>query len=110
MEGETINDNCFQALSDQFRRELLCLMDADERAVFDINQLSGALGALYEDSEESIAVALKHNHLPKLQSAGLIEYDDRSGAIRYANREIVSVLRENDLIECKTCCGEHLCP
>ena len=110
MERRTPNDECFQALGDQLRRELLCLMDTKQTDVFDVDQLSAALGALYENSEESIAIALEHSHLPKLRAAGLVEYDDRSGVVRYENRDIVAVLRENDLIECKTCCGERIPP
>lgn len=106
MEGEKMNNECFQALHNRLRRELLCLMDREQADVFDIEQLSRALERLYEGSETSIAVVLEHNHLPKLRAAGLIEYDDRSGVVRYRDRDIVRVLRDHDLIECKTCCGE----
>lgn len=35
------------------------------------------------DENHKVAVALLHSHLPKLANAGVIEYDARSGAIRY---------------------------
>lgn len=36
-----------------------------------------------EMNHHKLAVALLHSHLPKLANAGVIEYDARSGTIRY---------------------------
>jgi DNA-binding transcriptional ArsR family regulator len=36
-----------------------------------------------ENSPKSIASSLRHVHLPKLKEARMIDYDDRSGSIRY---------------------------
>ncbi|WP_114579387.1 hypothetical protein [Saliphagus sp. LR7] len=35
------------------------------------------------DSKEHLTLALQHSHLPKLEAAGVIEYDTRSRIVRY---------------------------
>jgi DNA-binding transcriptional ArsR family regulator len=106
MAGSSLTDDVFQALSDPLRREILCIMDSKDREVIERDELSEILAMLYDISEERVATALDHHHLPKLDSAGLVEYDTRSGIVRYDTNRLVSVLRQHNLIESKTCCDE----
>ena len=39
-----------------------------------------------------LKVAFHHTHLPKLEDAGVIEYDERTNAIRYENSRICDSL------------------
>lgn len=106
MTGSSLTDDVFQALSNPLRREILCLLNPRDGETIEREILSEILSTLHDISEERAATALDHHHLPKLESAGFIEYDMRSGVIRYETNRLVSVLRENNLIECKTCCDE----
>lgn len=99
-------DEAFQAVAHPLRREMLCLLDLDEDGSMKREQMVDALATLYGSPEETISVALRHVHVPKLQEVGFVECDDRSDVIRYRESEFVSVLRENDLVECKTCSDE----
>ena len=106
MTGSRLTDDVFRALGDPLRREILCLMDSKDGEVIGRGEITEFLSTLYDISEERAATALDHHHLPKLESAGFIEYDMRSSIIRYEPNRLVSVLREKDLIECKTCCDD----
>ena len=101
-----MTDDVFRALSHPLRREILCLLNPRDGETIERETLSEVLSTLYDISEERTATALDHHHLPKLESAGFLEYDMRSGVIRYDTNRLVTVLRENDLIECKTCCDQ----
>lgn len=43
---------------------------------------------------ESLRVELHHHHLPKLENAGLIEYDDRTETVRYYPNERIEKLHQ----------------
>lgn len=45
-------------------------------------------------SVERIRHDLHHNHLPRLEEAGLLEYDDRSATIRYRPNDRVESLHQ----------------
>ena len=103
MRSAGLTDEVFRALGDPLRREILCLMDAKEESTVDTDQMCDLLTTMYDTSEQRVTTALEHNHLPRLRDVGLIDYDERSGVIRYDEKELVAVLRKHGLIECKTC-------
>lgn len=40
-------------------------------------------------NRDTISIDLQHNHLPKLEQYGVVEYDDRSRGIRYREDKLV---------------------
>ncbi|UTF52000.1 hypothetical protein NGM29_09270 [Natronosalvus rutilus] len=45
-------------------------------------------------SSERLLLDLYHNHLPKLEEAGLVEYDDRTETVRYHPNDHVEKLHQ----------------
>jgi len=47
------------------------------------------------DDRKKIATALRHRHLPRLNSTDMLEFDWRSGTVRYHGDELVEALLES---------------
>ncbi|ELY83741.1 DUF7344 domain-containing protein [Natrinema pallidum] len=65
--------------------------------ISDLAQQLAACSTVSEDSDRSIEhakIRLVHNHLPRLEDHGLIEYDARSGDMRLTNTERAKALLE----------------
>lgn len=80
-------DRIFDLLSDRRRRHVLyCLYEAEDRvATLDdilefVLSLEGNAGS--PEHREQLSMALEHKHLPRLEEAGVIEYDCRSDTVR----------------------------
>lgn len=94
-------DLLFDALSDHRRRQILTYMHTSEEDSFNFDELAQIIAN--ENNETSdvsqkqrkrVKLTLHHRHLPKLDDAGLIEYDPRNGDIRYrgtADSEIIDI-------------------
>lgn len=87
--GRSARDRLLAAMNDHRRRLLIAYMDESDTDVF---SLDGLVEPLLEDdgdsgsvpeAEKRLKLGLHHRHLPLMDDAGLIEYDSRSGAIRY---------------------------
>lgn len=85
-------DELFSVLSNRRRRRVLYSLVDSEDAVVECSQLVRRLadgpvtiGASEDDgsSEASVARDLYHVHLPRLEDAGIVEYDRRQGTVRY---------------------------
>lgn len=82
-------DRLLVAMSDHRRRRLIAYMDAAGAEVFSRDELAGPLlndeidSGSVREAEKRLKLELHHRHLPLMDGAGLIEYDSRSGAIRY---------------------------
>lgn len=85
-------DDLLYALADKRRRDLVYHLDAVE--ITDLETLAARLAATREsvpvdavpaDVRERVQVDLRHNHLPKLENAGVIEFDARSEVVRCRN-------------------------
>lgn len=83
-------DEILHALADQHRRYALYhLQEADERDVESLVRQVAAwsagksVGDVTDDELQPLLVEFRHNHLEALREAGCIEYDERSGVIRY---------------------------
>ncbi|USZ73526.1 DUF7344 domain-containing protein [Natronosalvus halobius] len=59
-----------------------------------LDALAITLGQGSHESEEHIAVQLRHSTLPRLSESGLIEYDARSQTIRYWGNPMVEEVLE----------------
>lgn len=82
-------DTVFSLLASR-RRRLVCLhfARADETAteVTDLAERVAAMEAAGEPSDAlraEVEAALRHVHLPKLADADVVDYDHRSGSVRY---------------------------
>lgn len=73
------------------RRYVLYYLFRTERAVLSVEELVGAVRE-YEDagtdsdetpSRQAIRTDLVHAHLPRLSSAGVVDYDPRSGNVQF---------------------------
>lgn len=92
--SETLTtDAAFEVLAHRHRRVVLShLADSNGTATFD--QLASAITADpgADESPDVVRLQLHHVHLPKLQQAGLIDYDGPDGLVRYGGNELVEDL------------------
>lgn len=71
----------FSLLASARRREVLSVLDgADAPTVEDLAERIAAREAGAPSTHE-VEVSLVHAHLPKLEAAGLLEYDDETGEV-----------------------------
>lgn len=86
-------DTVFDLLANRRRRYVLyCLADGDEETVLKVEEIAAQIASWEREwnataSEDAAArrtvrIDLHHNHLPRLDDAGLIEYDARTETIR----------------------------
>lgn len=78
-------DKLLDILSHHLRREIIYFFEnvADSRTVSFETLVSHIEGRVPRISKEELEVALSHTHLPKLDDTGWLDYDYRTGKIRY---------------------------
>lgn len=82
-------DEIFELLANQQRRYVLYHLREVTGGVTTMEELAENVVALQDQSgppdgpRGPVLTSLRHVHLPKLQDAGVLEYDPRSEAIRY---------------------------
>ncbi len=84
-------DTVFDILSHSYRRLILSYLSQTEDDLATVADLVSFISKQESETETSmqctqddtVRVALQHNHLPKLDDAGVIEFDTRSETIRY---------------------------
>lgn len=99
-------DAAFRVLADRRRRYVLYhLRDVDRTTTLDalteaVARWERTVGDASADAER-IAISLVHNHLPKLEENGAVEYDPRQGDVVAAERfdELVSLLELVDDVD-----------
>lgn len=99
-------DELLSALCHQRRRDVLYYLSENE--VADVESLATTIAAreadlpseqITTDEREPVLIDLYHNHLPKLADRKLVEYDSRSGAVRWTSPT-------GDLEHILECCHE----
>ena len=80
-------DRIFDLLSERRRRHVLyCLYETEDgvATVDDIVEYVLSLEGRDDSPEhrEQLVMALEHKHLPRLEDAGIVEYDSRSDTVR----------------------------
>ena len=81
-------DGLLEVLANERRRRILYYLDGKDDEVATFTELIDYVTVHEADSvddlaSDEVAVALYHTHIPRLEEAGLIEYDARSRTIRY---------------------------
>lgn len=83
-------DDILNALANQDRRFILYYLQAKNEV--DVEELARQVAAwkskkspadVTDDERQQVLMEFHHNHLEKLRDAECIEYDERSGAVRY---------------------------
>jgi len=99
-------DTLFELLQHERRRYLLYCLDQNADEVVSLDELTAMLldwerqmddgsRESIDGSERRVRTELHHNHLPKFEEAGLVEYDARSKTVRNSDGSLVaSVLDE----------------
>lgn len=93
----------FSAIADDRRRAILRAVRGPEAGELPLEDLvvavdeavhSGDGAEFDEQRRRRVRTALHHNHLPKLEESGFIEYDSDSGTVRMARDEFRSEVVE----------------
>ena len=83
----------FEALVAETRRHLLYYLAEEADGEATPSELADRLSAIDAGSgpanRDSIRVELHHRHLPKLEEAGLLEYEGRGEPVRYLGDPLV---------------------
>ncbi|MFB6171118.1 MAG: hypothetical protein ABEJ23_01195 [Haloarculaceae archaeon] len=74
-------------LASDRRRAVLDYLRDRAGATVRTETLVDHLASTGHGQRQSLAVALRHVHLPKFASAGVVEYDQRRGTVRYRRHE-----------------------
>ena len=82
-------DQIFEVLSHRRRRYVLYYLRHVSDGVASIEDIATHVAQFEctsenaDDHQASILTSLQHVHLPKLEEAGVVEYDERSEMVRY---------------------------
>ncbi|ELY62730.1 DUF7344 domain-containing protein [Natronococcus jeotgali] len=74
-----MNDEAFRALSNATRRRGLEVLHECDSPI-DLDALPDKSG-IYEEPSESFEIVLYHNHLPRLDDTGFIDWDREQGTV-----------------------------
>lgn len=95
-------DACLRLLADRRRRGVIHHLRDEATAVTTVDDLTDRLhgttsvsGSDRQRDREELATELTHTHLPKLADYGVVEYDRRSGAVRYHADEQIEALLDS---------------
>ena len=100
LERRERTDDAFRALAHPARRELLCLLHEADDDVVSISSVGDHLATVLDASAAVVETGLRHVHLPALQTAGFVEYDERSDAIRYRGSDFVATVVDAGIVDC----------
>lgn len=80
----------FEVLSDERRRHLLYFLIDEARGRASVSDIADHIHSVDPGmARDTILVELRHRHLPKMDSADLVEYDGRAGSVRYLEDPLV---------------------
>lgn len=98
-EEATAANEVLDVLSHHFRREIINYFEnTTDGDAATVDELADHIDARMPDSDrENLATALVHKHLPRLESDGWLEFDQRSQEVRYRGRESAPELLEDVL-------------
>lgn len=89
-------DECLDLLADERRRQVLTHLRQATDSAMSFDDLLDAVHGDVPDTghqprrhRDELAIELHHTHLPKLAANGLVEFEPRSGIVRYHHDEQV---------------------
>jgi DNA-binding transcriptional ArsR family regulator len=101
-------DTVFRALAHPLRREALAVLSGRDDGVARVEELTDELlDASGAESTARLHAALHHTHLPALVDAGIVEYDARSGLVRYREGQPKAELIESAIHSPRSPCGRE---
>lgn len=82
-------DEMLGALAHYFRREIISYFENEaDGDTATIDEIADHIDARVPDGDrEKLPTVLVHRHLPKLESAGWLEFDQRNGEVRYRGHD-----------------------
>lgn len=87
-------DELLIALADPERRAVVRYFQDSTRDWASVAELSAAIQPDSNPLVDSVAVRLHHSTLPRLEAAGLVDYDPRTRAIAYRGHDGIEALLE----------------
>jgi hypothetical protein len=97
-------DDIFDLLSDERRRYAIHYLRETSDGVSTLDDLTETVAAWETDTTQSdvpddfckrVEASLHHTHLPRLDDANIIDYDARSGSIRYWGQPVLEEYAEH---------------
>lgn len=93
-------DDLISVLDHRIRREVIHYLVNERHPETDLDAIAAHIAEVRKGAGESIeqeqlALRLHHLHLPKLADTGLIEFDPRSGLVRYLSDSKMENLLES---------------
>jgi hypothetical protein len=82
-------DTVFRLLADEHRREVCLFLSSATETVHKLSALAEAVAPDVDQDARRLAIGLHHQHLPKLDRAGLLDYDPRSRTVRYRGQPCI---------------------
>ncbi|MFB6201942.1 MAG: ArsR family transcriptional regulator [Halorhabdus sp.] len=83
-------DACLPLVADRHRRRVIQCLRHESTGTTTFEALVDQVHSLGSDSSngprrdrEELAIQLRHTHLPKLADRGVVEFDHRTGVVRY---------------------------
>lgn len=97
IEPHVTSARLLRVVAEERRREILQYLQSTDRAAITLQELAANLEPAVGGSDpvknpaRRLAIELHHNHLPRLDEAGLVDYDPRRGTV--SNRTDAAVKR-----------------
>jgi len=89
-------DDVFDLLSNDCRRRVCLFLRRSEVEVATLSDLVDVLASeATAEERDRLAINLHHRHLPKLDDAGIVDYDPRSNTARYWGQPTVEKWAEH---------------
>lgn len=88
-------DELLATLADERRRTILTYLRESSSGVATVETLTADTDLEHPGGDEANAIALVHADLPRLEDAGLVEFDHRSMTVKY-----LSVREAEQLLDC----------
>lgn len=90
-------DRKLALLAESERRTIVRILQASEESHVSVREVIRRLqeSELTQDEDDRITIAVCHSHLPKLDTADVVEYDSASEMVRYDGDELVETLLES---------------
>lgn len=93
-EKAPMTDKMLEALSHNLRREVIHYFEnIESQDTASLEEVATHISQRVPDTNrENVSVQLRHNHLPKLESNGWVDYDARTQHIRYCGHNTAEPL------------------